>query len=75
MGFTAITLRRTGHTRLAREAIGVALTTTTLPYSFKWCGLRDRRVSVSSLRPAPVVIVFAQLMMALTIGSLIAIPD
>lgn len=76
-GFTATTIPAYLAERgLSREAIGIALAMTTLPYAFKWVWgpIIDAFTIPRFGRRRPWIVV-AQLMMALTLGSLIAIPD
>lgn len=76
-GFTATTIPAyLGSHGLSREAIGQALAMTTLPYSFKWVWgpIIDAFTWPRFGRRRP-WIVFAQGMMALTILTMIAIPD
>ena len=76
-GFTATTIPAyLGARGLSPEAIGTALVTTTLPYSFKWVWgpIIDAFTGSRFGRRRPWV-VFAQLGMAATILAMIAIPD
>ena len=76
-GFTAITLPAyLAGKKLDAAVVGTALAMTTLPYSFKifWAPVVDAFPSRRFGRRRP-WIVGAQLMMALTIGAMIAIPD
>jgi PAT family beta-lactamase induction signal transducer AmpG len=76
-GFTAVTLPAyfAGH-NLDTAVVGTALSMTTLPYTFKifWAPIVDAFPSKRFGRRRPWII-GAQLMMALTIGAMIAIPD
>ncbi len=76
-GFTAITIPTYLADRgLDTQAVGAALAMTTLPYTFKWVWgpIIDAFTLPRFGRRRP-WIVFAQLMMALTILSMILIPD
>lgn len=76
-GFTAYTIPAyLAGKGLSTEAVGTALAMTTLPYTFKviWGPIIDAFTIPSLGRRRP-WIVFAQGMMALTILSMIAIPD
>lgn len=76
-GFAATTIPAyLGDRGLSPEAIGTALVTTTLPYSFKWVWgpIIDAFVGARLGRRRPWII-FAQLGMAASILSMIAIPD
>ncbi len=76
-GFTATTIPAYLAERgLERGAIGLALVTTTLPYSFKWVwGVVIDAFTISRFGRRRPWIVLAQLMMAATILSMLAIPD
>lgn len=76
-GFTALTLPAYLAKRgLDATAIGTAMAATVLPYSFKWIWgpIMDAFTIRRFGRRRP-WIVFAQGMMALTIGAMLAIPD
>jgi MFS transporter, PAT family, beta-lactamase induction signal transducer AmpG len=76
-GFTAITLPAIlGARKLDAEAIGGVMAMTTLPYTFKWAWgfLIDAFPSKRFGRRRPWII-FAQGMMAATIGVMIVIPN
>ena len=76
-GFMATTIPAyLGAHGLAPEAIGKALAMTTLPYAFKWVwGPIIDSFTIARFGRRRPWIVFAQLMMALTVGTMIAIPD
>ena len=76
-GFMAIALPPYLASRhLDAEAIGAALAMTTLPYSFKWVwGPLMDAFTIPSLGRRRPWILFAQGMMAVTVGALILIPD
>lgn len=76
-GFTATTIPAYLADRgLGRETISVALAMTTLPYSFKWVwGPIIDAFTLPRLGRRRPWILLAQLLMALTLGALIAIPD
>jgi len=76
-GFTAITLPAyLAGKQLDAAVVGTALAMTTLPYTFKilWAPVIDAFPSQRFGKRRPWII-GAQLMMALTIGAMIAIPD
>ncbi|MBL0215622.1 MAG: MFS transporter [Myxococcales bacterium] len=76
-GFTAITIPAyLAHRGLDAGSVGSALAMTTLPYAFKWAWgpIIDTFTLPRFGRRRPWII-FAQLMMALTIISMILIPD
>ena len=75
-GFTAFTLPAILAKRLDTEQVGAVMAMTTLPYVFKWAWgfLIDALPSKRLGRRRPWII-FAQGMMAATIGVMIAIPD
>ncbi|CAN5799226.1 MFS transporter [soil metagenome] len=76
-GFTAVTLPAyfAAH-GLDKGAIGIALAGTTLPYSFKWIvGPLIDSVTIPRFGRRRPWIIFAQTMMALTIGAMLLVPD
>jgi len=76
-GFMAITLPAYLADRgLGTAVVGATMSMTTLPYTFKWVwGPIIDSVTVPALGRRRPWILFAQLMMALTVISMIAIPD
>ncbi|MBA3453131.1 MAG: MFS transporter [Deltaproteobacteria bacterium] len=76
-GFMATTIPAyLGAHGMQPAAIGKALAMTTLPYAFKWVwGPIIDSFTIPRLGRRRPWIVFAQLMMALTVGMMIAIPD
>lgn len=76
-GFMAITLPAyLGERGLGTDAVGKIIAMTTLPYSFKWIwGPVIDTVQVPSLGRRRPWILLAQGMMALTVGTMILIPD
>ncbi|HEY4180387.1 MAG TPA: MFS transporter [Kofleriaceae bacterium] len=76
-GFTAVTLPAyfAAH-GLDKGAIGIALAGTTLPYSFKWVvGPIIDTFTIRRFGRRRPWIVFAQIMMAVTIGAMLLVPD
>jgi len=76
-GFMATTLPAyLGERKLSPEAIGQALAMTTLPYAFKWVwGPIIDTFTIPRFGRRRPWIVFAQLMMAVTVFTIITIPD
>jgi len=76
-GFTALAIPKyLGDRGLGTGAIGIALAMTTLPYSFKWIwGPIIDSFTIPRLGRRRPWIILAQALMALTIISMIAIPD